>query len=91
MLQVEYTTRFKKDLKLAKRRNKNLSALQEVMKKIENEDSIDRKYKDHPLSSNWKDHRELHIEPDWLLIYKLISDKKLVIFVRTGTHADLFE
>lgn len=61
MLKVEYTTKFKRDLKLAKKRNKNLGALREIMKKI-----------------------------DWLLIYKLIPKEKVVIFVRTGTHADLF-
>jgi mRNA interferase YafQ len=45
---------------------------------------------DHILSNNWKGHRELHIEPDWLLIYKLVPSEKLVIFVRTGTHSGLF-
>lgn len=54
------------------------------MKKIEHEEPIDKKYKDHSLSNNWKGHRELHIEPDWLLIYKLVPEEKLVIFVRTA-------
>lgn len=90
MLQIEYTTKFKRDLKLAKRRNKNLSLLQTVMKKIENEKPLEQRLKDHPLTGNWVGHRELHVEPDWLLIYKLILNEKVVIFVRTGTHSDLF-
>jgi mRNA interferase YafQ len=90
MLQVEYTTQFKRDLRLAKKRNKNLGALREIMKKIEHEEKLSLKLKDHILSNNWIGHRELHIEPDWLLIYKLIHKDNVVIFVRTGTHSDLF-
>lgn len=90
MLEVEYTTKFKKDLKLAKKRNKDLESLRNVMKKIENEEPLESKLKDHLLIGNWHEHRELHIEPDWLLIYKLIPKEKVVIFVRTGSHADLF-
>lgn len=91
MLQVEYTTQFKRDLKLSKRRNKNLEFLQKIMKLIENEHSLSPQLKDHPLSGNWIGHRELHIESDWLLIYKILPKQKTVIFVRTGTHSDLFE
>ena len=90
MLNVEYTGKFKRDLKLCKRRNKNLKSLQKVMKLIEAEKSLPAKLKDHALSGNWSGFRDLHIEPDWLLIYKLIPKKKSVIFVRSGTHADLF-
>lgn len=90
MLQVEYTAKFKKDLKLAKRRNKHLTSLQKVMKDIELEHNLNPKLKDHALGGNWSGHRELHIEPDWLLIYKLLPKEKVVIFVRTGTHSDLF-
>lgn len=90
MLQVEYTTQFKRDLKLAKKRKKNLRALNDIMKKIEYEEVLSPRLKDHALSNNWKHHRELHIEPDWLLIYKIISSEKVVIFVRTGSHSDLF-
>lgn len=91
MLNVEYTTQFKRDLKLAKKRKKNVDALRQIMKKIEREESLNPRFKDHPLTGNWKTHRELHVEPDWLLIYKLIPEEKVVIFVRTGTHSDLFK
>jgi mRNA interferase YafQ len=76
--------------KLAKKRNKNLDLLREIMKKIEDEEKLSPRLKDHPLGNNWHGHRELHIEPDWLLIYKLIPNEKVVIFARIGTHSDLF-
>lgn len=91
MLNVEYTTQFKRDLKLMKRRRKNLAALREIMKHLEHEKPLELRLTDHPLSNNWKGHRELHVEPDWLLIYKLPPKEKVVIFVRTGTHSDLFD
>lgn len=91
MLKVEYTTQFKRDLKLANKRKKNMGELQKIMKKIEHEENLNPRLKDHSLTGNWKSHRELHVEPDWLLIYKLIPDENVVIFVRTGTHSDLFK
>lgn len=90
MLDVEYTTQFKRDLKLAKRRNNKLALLQKAMDEITHQKQLDPKYKDHLLTGNWHGCRELHIQPDWLLIYQLIS-KKTVIFIRTGSHADLFD
>jgi mRNA interferase YafQ len=61
------------------------------MKKIEHEEILNPRLKDHPLTGNWKTHRKLHVEPDWLLIYKLIPAEKVVVFIRTGTHSDLFK
>lgn len=91
MLQVEYTTQFKRDLKLAKKRRKNLASLQRIMQQIAEEKPLSARYRDHTLTGNWHHHRELHIEPDCLLIYKLLPKENVVIFVRTGTHADLFD
>ena len=91
MLEVEYTTQFKRDLKRAKRRQKDLKILQTVMKNIESENSLSLKWKDHALFGDWVNHRELHLEPDWLLIYRYIPKKKVVVFVRTGSHKDLFK
>lgn len=90
MLRTEYTHQFKKDFKLMKRRGKEMTLLQEVMKKIEKQEKLDKKHKDHPLIGDWQLHRELHVENDWLLVYLIISDEKTVVFVRTGTHSDLF-
>lgn len=91
MRKVEYTGQFKRDLRLSERRHKNLVSLQKIMKLIENEKPLDLRLKDHSLSGNWSSYRELHIEPDWLLIYKILTDKNTVVFVRTGTHSDLFK
>ena len=88
---MEYTGQFKRDLKLSKRRNKNLESLQKIMKLIENEQPLSARLKDHILFGRWVGHRELHIEPDWLLIYKILPQQNTVIFVRTGTHSDLFK
>ena len=70
MLKVEYTTRFKRDLKLVKKRKYDMASLQEIMNHIEHEKPLSARLKDHRLTGNWKAHRELHIEPGWLLIYK---------------------
>ena len=90
MLSVEYTALFKRDVKRLERRSKNITNLHLIMKKIEYQHVLPTKVRDHALSGNWKNHRELHIKPDWLLIYKLLPKEKKVIFVRTGTHSDLF-
>lgn len=90
MLNVEHTNQFKRDLKLVKRRGKNLDLLFQVMSKVENEEVLKKKLRDHQLKNNWSSHRKLHIEPDWFLVYRLVQNTKTVIFVRTGTHSDLF-
>jgi mRNA interferase YafQ len=90
MLLVERTNQFKKDYKLAKRRGRDLALLDTILKKIANQEAIETKHRDHPLTGNWYGHRELHVENDWLLIYQLMPSKQTVVFVRTGTHSDLF-
>jgi mRNA interferase YafQ len=59
MLKVEYTTQFKRDLKRVNKRKKNMGVLQKIMKKIENEETLSPRFRDHPLTGNWKTHREL--------------------------------
>lgn len=68
---VKYTSQFKKDAKLTLKRGKNMSKLYQVMKLLENEQTLSEKYKEHPLIGNYKGYFECHIEPDWLLIYKI--------------------
>ncbi len=65
-----------------------MSKLRDVMKKLVKEETLDPLHKDHKLGGDYKNHRECHIEPDWLLIYRLTP--KEIHFVRTGTHSDLF-
>ena len=88
MLELEYTTQFKRDLKLSKKRGKDTNKLDKIVELLLKEKSLPEKYRDHPLSGNYKDHRECHIEPDWLLIY--LQSKAILALVRTGSHADLF-
>ena len=83
------TNQFKKDVKLAQRRGKNLVKLRVVIQRLINEEKLEPRHKDHPLHGPYQGRRECHLEPDWLLIYKL--DGEDIIFERTGTHADLFE
>ncbi|OGN63609.1 MAG: damage-inducible protein [Chlamydiae bacterium RIFCSPHIGHO2_12_FULL_49_9] len=89
MLTPIRTTQFKRDAKLAEKRGKNLSKLKSVMTKLAKEEVLDLKFKDHKLGGNYKNHRECHVEPDWLLIYRV--DDKEIVYVRTGTHSDLFK
>jgi mRNA interferase YafQ len=73
MLNIEYTTQFKQDLKLAKKRRKDLELLKALMELIQEERVIPAKHRNHSLAGDWVGFRELHINPDWLLIYKLVD------------------
>ena len=88
MLRPIRTTQFKRDTKLAERRGNDMKVLRDIMIKLSNEKPLEAKHRDHKLSGNYKDHRECHIEPDWLLIYRVVGEE--IIFERTGTHSDLF-
>lgn len=84
------TGRFKKSLKLAKKRGMDIKLLEGVVNKLQNGERLDEKYRDHELKGKFTGFRECHILPDWLLIY-LIEDGILTLtLVDTGTHADLF-
>jgi len=82
------TRQFEQDFKKVLRRGKDLKKLKAIMAKLAAQENLDSKHRDHKLSGNFKDRRECHIEPDWLLIYKIEGDK--IIFERTGSHSDLF-
>ena len=82
------TKQFERDLRKMVRRGKDAAKLREVMGKLINCEPLETRNKDHPLKGNHKDRRECHIEPDWLLIYKI--EQSEIIFERTGTHSDLF-
>lgn len=88
---VKYTTRFKKDYKLAKRRGLNIQLLQEIVKKLASGEALDESHKDHGLSGKWEGYRECHIQPDWLLIYHINKNVLVLTLSRTGTHSDLFQ
>ncbi len=90
MMTPIYTKRFEKDVKKAIKRGKKIDKLKIVIVKLVNNELLDKTYKDHSLIGNYQGRRECHIESDWLLIYKLIPENDVIIFERTGTHADLF-
>lgn len=88
--EIRNTTQFKKDYKLAKRRDMNIALLKDIVTKLANGEPLDARHKDHPLSGDWIGHRECHIQPDWLLIYRIENDILVLTLSRTGTHSDLF-
>ncbi len=81
-----FSNRFKKDYKLCQKQGRNLEKLQRVFSILLTGEPIPARYKDHPLKGNWKGYRDLHIEPDWVLIYK-IQDDQIILLAATGSHA----
>ena len=92
MLKIEYHSQFKKDYKAAVRRGCDIVELQKVILLLANEQPLPSKYRDHALtdSKEYKNVRECHIKPDWLLIYSVNNDCLVLKLIRTGTHSDLF-
>ena len=86
---IYYTTQFKKDYKRIKKQNKDLDKIRTVVEALSTGQELNEKYKDHQLYGKWKGHRDCHIEPDWILIYRLTSDS--LYLERTGSHSDLFK
>ena len=84
------TSQFKKDVKLAGRRGKNLAKLKAVLDLLIEGEVLPPQYKDHPLRGNFAGSRDCHVEADWVLIYTLTENNTHVHFERTGTHSDLF-
>ena len=87
---VKPTTQFKKDYKLAIKRGLKISLLEDIIAVLAMGESLPDKNKDHALGGNWVGHRECHIQPDWLLIYRTEDDVLVLTLTRTGTHSDLF-
>lgn len=88
---VQFTNQFKKDLKLAKKQNKSLNKLFQVINILANGGTLDEKFRDHNLTGNYRNTRECHIEPDWLLIYEIRGDVLVLMLYRLGTHSELFK
>jgi len=89
MKQLLQTTQFSKDVKRMQKRGKDLEKLKVVVRKLANDDPLDPRHRDHPLSGEWKYCRDCHIESDWALIYTKTNE--YLRLERTGTHSDLFE
>jgi len=89
---IDYTNTFKKHFKKIKKQNKDLNLIYEVIEKLANGEELDHKYKNHNLSSNkkYKNCKECHIEPDWLLIYQIEKNNLILLLFATGSHSELF-
>lgn len=90
---IKRSSQFKKDFKTIVKRGYDLTELENVIRILKNGGVLPEKYKDHPLKNNkeYLDCRELHIEPDWLLVYKYYDNQVILYLMRTGTHSDLFK
>ncbi|ODS22482.1 hypothetical protein AB835_13945 [Candidatus Endobugula sertula] len=84
------TNKGKRDLKKCQRQQKDMAKLKAILELLLAGEALPNKNKDHPLIGNYVGHRECHIEPDWLLIYRINEDEKLIELVRTGSHSELF-
>ena len=87
---IVWTAQFKKDYKQAVKRKLDISLLDDIIRALSRGETLPEKNKDHSLSGNWVGHRECHILPDWLLIYRIEDDVLVLTLARTGTHSDLF-
>ena len=87
---VKYTTQFKKDYKQAIKRGLRIELLENIITVLAKGEHLPDKNKDHALTGNWIGHRECHILPDWLLVYRIEENVLVLTLTRTGTHSDLF-
>ena len=87
---IKFTSQFKKDFKLAKRRGLDETKISRVIDSRAKGETLPEQFHDHALSGVGSRHRECHIEPDWLLIYFMIEETLVLTLVRTGSHSDLF-
>lgn len=88
MLKPIFTKKFNKDIKRIYKSKKDINKFKYVSNRLINEEKLELKFRDHKLVGNYVGRRECHIEPDWLLIYKI--EKDVIIFERTGSHSELF-
>lgn len=87
---IVWTNQFKKDYKLALKRHLEIDLLDDVIRLLSRGETLPEKNKDHALTGNWAGHRECHILPDRLLVYRIEDDILVLTLARTGTHSDLF-
>ena len=90
MFKPVYSNRFKKDVQLALKRGKRLDKLSTVIELLCTGNPLPGHYKDHPLAGNYSGFRDCHIEPDWIMIYRIENNQLQLLLARTGTHSDLF-
>ena len=91
MLTIKQTTQFKKDLKAAIRQHRDLTLLENVIDTLARQEPLPAQHRDHALAGSFRNHRECHITPDWLLIYQIKEDTLILSLARLGSHAKLFQ
>lgn len=82
------TSQFKKDIKRLKKQGKNLNTLEAVLRILSEGGGLEERHRDHGLTGKWSGSRDCHIEPDWILIYRV--DEDAIFLERSGSHSDLF-
>ena len=87
-MNIVYSSQFKRDYKRVKKQGKDIEKLRTAIEKLVSVGRLEPNYRDHGLSGRWKGHRDCHIEPDWVLIYRISEDE--LRLERTGSHAELF-
>jgi mRNA interferase YafQ len=87
---VKFTAQFKRDYKLIKKRRFDIAELQAVVTMLAEGKTLSESYRDHALIGSYRNARECHIGPDWLLIYSISNEKLILELMRTGSHSDLF-
>ena len=90
MLDLVYTSQFKKDYKLAQKRHVDIDELFKVISMLQKQEPLPDEKRDHSLVGNYKDYRECHVRPDLLLIYKIKKEELELLLFRIGTHSDLY-
>ena len=90
MYKIQVSSRFKRQLKKLLSKGKDASKINQVVEKLQNGEELEPKFRDHKLKGSKKGLRECHVEPDWLLIYKIEDEKLMLMLVETGSHSDLF-
>ena len=88
---IKYTSQFKKDVKRAKKQNKDIDLLFDIIEKLSNAETLDKKHKVHELKGKYQGILECHIEPDWLLEYQYYEEQLVLMCIRTGSHNELFK
>ncbi len=87
---IEYSTTFKRSYKRAQKRGLPMNELNDAVRILADGRKLPIKYRDHALTGQYKSCRECHIQPDWLLIYRIQERLEILDLIDTGTHADLF-
>ena len=90
MYSIDYTKRFKKDLKRCQKRGLDLLLIHDAIALLRTTGTLPVQYRPHKLSGNRDGQWECHIEPDWLMTWEQNDTQLTLLFLQTGTHSDLF-